>query len=237
MTKTPVVFLPGTLCNGKLWEPQIRSLESSADCIVADLTRSDTIRGMAEDVLAEAPSQFSLAGLSLGGIVALEIMRLAPERVKKLALLDTNPFLPTEKQLAGWKRLLESEKPLGFVHEITDNLITSLLHPDHWQDVQLTELLHQMAEDIGTEGYVNQLKAVKAREELITVLPTIHCPTLIIVGQQDIICPLSMSEYLRDHIKNSSLEVINHAGHLPTLERPDEVSRLMKEWLSSSPSN
>ena len=187
---------------------------------------------MAEDILAKAPEQFALAGLSLGGIVALEIMRLAPDRVLKLALLDTNPFLPTEEQLKGWKKLLSSRPPTDLAIKMTEKLIPSLLHENHQSNEVLQKTLYEMADSVGTEGYINQLKVVKSRDEQTTILSKIQCPTLIIVGKQDTVCPPSMSEYLNEKITHSELHIIDQAAHLPTLEQPAVVNDLMKKWLS-----
>ncbi|WP_303968577.1 alpha/beta hydrolase [Sporosarcina ureae] len=233
MKKTPLLLLPGTLCNEELWKPQIDALQELAISHVPDLSKIDTIKGLAVDVLEKAPKQFALAGLSLGGIVALEIMRLAPERVLKLALIDTNPFLPTEKQQAGWQEVLTSDLSADFAVKMTEKLISSLFHIEQQDDPELQETLYRMAASVGTDGYINQLKAVKSREEQTTILSAIQCPTIIVVGKQDTVCPPSMSEYLHEQIAHSELHLIDQAAHLPTLEQPVIVNELMKKWLSN----
>lgn len=232
MKKIPLILLPGTLCDERLWQHQVKALEDIVEITIVDISRSDTIKGIAKDVLAEAPERFALAGLSLGGIVALEIMRLEPERVLKLALFDTNPNPPREEQLVGWQKVLDSEKTAQFIHEITDELLPALIHPDRQNDEELKRTIHQMAASIGTEGYIRQLKAVRSREDQRSVLSTILCPTMLFVGQQDIVCPPSLSEYMQQQIPHAEMVVIENAGHLPTLEQPSVVNEQMNYWLS-----
>lgn len=229
--KIPLVLLPGTLCDARLWQYQLRSLDDIADITVGDLSRHDTIKDLAEDVLSEAPKEFILAGLSLGGIVALEIMRIAPERVLKLALLDTNPFPPRIEQRSTWDRYFEMIANNQFMDITKEHLLPVLIHPDKQKDKEVVSVILQMAEKVGEKAYINQLKAVMNREDQRTILPSIKCPTMIIVGKEDHICPVHMSEYMAATVPNAKIEIIENAGHLVTLEQPEKVSRHLREWL------
>ncbi|KWW21828.1 MULTISPECIES: alpha/beta hydrolase [Peribacillus] len=229
MQKVPLILLPGTLCDERLWESL--KLSDLADVKVCDVSKADTIEGMAKSVLKEAPDRFALAGLSLGGIISLEIMRIAPERVLKLALLDTNPYPPQPEQISGWERLIEMADN-GLFLDITHNhLLPVLIHPDRRNDEALVSTIIEMAEKVGKAGYINQLKAVMTRSDQRPILSSIECPTMILTGKEDVVCPVHMSEFLQENIREARLEIVNHSGHLSTLEQPEKVSALLRAWL------
>ncbi|MED3984996.1 alpha/beta hydrolase [Peribacillus simplex] len=230
MDKVPLILLPGTLCDERLWETV--NLADLADVKVCDVSKADTIEGIAKSVLEEAPDKFALAGLSLGGIISLEIMSLAPERVMKLALLDTNPNPPTLEQIEGWERFIDMANNGQFLDITINHLLPVLIHPVRRNDESLVSKIIDMAEKIGIEGYINQLKAVMTRSDQRPILPAIACPTMILIGRDDRVCPLHMSEFLSENIPTSSLEIISHSGHLSPLEQPEKVSAALRKWLS-----
>ncbi|WP_148357679.1 alpha/beta fold hydrolase [Peribacillus simplex] len=230
MDKVPLILLPGTLCDERLWETV--NLADLADVKVCDVSKADTIEGIAKSVLEEAPDKFALAGLSLGGIISLEIMSLAPERVMKLALLDTNPNPPTLEQIEGWERFIDMANNGQFLDITINHLLPVLIHPDRRNDEALVSKIIDMAEKIGIEGYINQLKAVMTRSDQRPILPAIACPTMILAGREDRVCPLHMSEYLTENIPTASLEIVSHSGHLSPLEQPEKVSAALRKWLS-----
>ncbi|MGE7904687.1 alpha/beta fold hydrolase [Peribacillus sp. NPDC094092] len=230
MDKVPLILLPGTLCDERLWETV--NLSDLADVRICDVSKADTIEGIAQAVLEEAPDKFALAGLSLGGIISLEIMRLAPERVMKLALLDTNPNPPTLEQIEGWERFIDMANNGQFLDITTQHLLPVLIHPDRRNDEALVSKIIDMAEKIGIAGYINQLKAVMTRSDQRPILPAIACPTMILAGREDRVCPLHMSEYLTENIPSASLEIVGHSGHLSPLEQPEKVSAALRKWLS-----
>ncbi|WP_285767317.1 alpha/beta hydrolase [Peribacillus sp. SI8-4] len=229
MKKVPLMLLPGTLCDERLWESV--NLSDMADVRVCDVTKADTIEGLAKSVLKEAPDRFALAGLSLGGIISLEIMRLAPERVIKLALLDTNPSPPQPEQISGWGRFIEMANNGQFLDITRNHLLPVLIHPDRRSDEALVSKIIDMANKVGPKGYINQLKAVMTRSDQRPILSDIQCPTVILVGREDAVCPVHMSEFLQKNIPEASLEIVNHSGHLITLEQPGKVSSLLRDWL------
>ena len=230
MAKVPLILLPGTLCDERLWETV--NLSDLADVKVCDVSKADTLEGIAKSVLEEAPDKFALAGLSLGGIISLEIMRIAPERVIKLALLDTNPNPPSLEQIEGWERFIDMANNGQFLDITINHLLPVLIHPHRRNDEGLVSTIIDMAEKVGIEGYINQLKAVMTRSDQRPILSTISCPTMILVGREDRVCPLRMSEFLTENIPAANLEIISHSGHLSPLEQPEKVSAALREWLS-----
>jgi pimeloyl-ACP methyl ester carboxylesterase len=231
MKKEALVLLPGTLCDERLWEHQLEHLTDVSDPFVSMLTEADTIEGMAESVLKHAPERFALAGLSLGGIVAMEVIRQAPERVTRLALLDSNPHGPKPEQLESWKDLISKVKSGQFQSIVEENLLPNLIHPSRQEDSSLVSTIRDMAEDIGPEVYVQQLKAVSTRSDLREGLREISVPTLLLVGRDDQICPLSFHEEMQAYILKSRLVVVDHCGHLSSLERQEEVTAALRNWL------
>ncbi|WP_299742204.1 alpha/beta fold hydrolase [Rossellomorea sp. y25] len=231
MKKEALVFLPGTLCDERLWEHQLEHLTDVSDPSVSMLTGADTIEGMAESVLKHAPERFALAGLSLGGIVAMEVIRQAPERVTRLALLNSNPHGPKPEQLESWKSLMSKVESGQFQSIVEEKLLPNLIHPGRQEDDQLVSTIKDMAERVGPEGYVQQLMAVSTRSDLREGLRQINVPTLLLVGREDQVCPLSLHEEMQATISESRLVIVDDCGHLSSLERPEEVTAALRNWL------
>jgi pimeloyl-ACP methyl ester carboxylesterase len=230
--KTPVVFLPGLLCDAQLWQPQVVGLGPSIEPWVADLMRDDTIAGMAKRTLAEAPfPKFALAGLSMGGYVAQEIMRQAPERVERLALLDTQarPEAPEarERRLA-LMALAEKGEFMG----VTDRLMPLLVHGSRLADSPLVELIKDMAKNIGLDAFLRQQRAIMDRPDSRESLWKIRCPTLVLCGESDMLTPKDRHEEIAAAIRGSTLVVLPGCGHMSTLEKPLEVNRALSAWLT-----
>ena len=233
MKKTPLVLLPGLLCDAQLWQPQVENLTDIADIWIADHTRSNTMAGVARDVLADAPfASFALAGLSMGGYIALEIMRQAPQRVAKLALLDTaaGAELPEQTQ-----RRLEfiALAEYGEFPRVTEVLLPLLIPPSRLDQPALPGVVKSMAQNVGEKAFVRQQRAIMSRADSLGLLATIACPTLVLCGRQDALTPLSRHEEIAAGIKNARLEVIEDCGHLSTLERPDAVNVALRRWLAA----
>jgi pimeloyl-ACP methyl ester carboxylesterase len=230
--KTPLILLPGLLCDEALWAPQIAALSDLATGSVADLTRDDSISGMARRVLAQAPPRFALAGLSMGGYVAQEIMRQAPERVMRLALLDTSARADTPERLAQRRGFIELAQK-GEFHGITPRMLPIYLHPDHLRDEAITEAVLAMAQHVGRDGYLRQQQAIMGRPDGRDDLKRIAVPTLVLCGRDDQATPLKLHEEMAALISDSTLVVIDRCGHMSTLEKPLEVSAAMRRWLTS----
>lgn len=230
---TPLVLLPGLLCDGALWSPMIDALADIAHCHVADLTRDDSVRAMARRVLDEAPwAEFALAGFSMGGYVAFEVMRQAPGRITRLALLDTGAG-PDSPERADERRrgiaLARTDK--GFM-TIARLLLSSMLHPDRADDPVLGAALRTMAERVGREGYVRQQTAILARPDSRPLLATIQCPTLVLCGREDHRAPLTWHEEMATGIPGAVLEIIEDSGHMVTLEQPTATAAALRRWLA-----
>ena len=183
----PLILLPGLLCNRNLWAHQLDHLAHVAELAVADLTHHDSVQEMAEAVLADAPARFSLAGLSMGGYVALEVMRQAPQRVDRLALLNTSARPDAAEQSARRRDLIRLSE-VGTFKGITSRLLPLLLHEEALDDSLLVGAVVAMAEDVGQEGFVRQQRAILARPDSRPGLGGIVCPTLIIGGDSDPRC-------------------------------------------------
>lgn len=231
--KPGLVLIPGLLCDALLWEAQIKALAGQAACWVADHTGSDTMAGVAADVLREAPfERFALAGLSMGGYVALEIVRRAAQRVDRLALLDTSARPDTPEQLEKRKGLIDLARRGRFIG-VTQALLPLLLHGTRLGDRKLVDTVKEMARNTGKEAFIKQEHAIMSRADSVPLLPTIGCPTLVLCGRQDALTPLKRHEEMAGAIPGASLYIVDDCGHLSTLEQPAAVSGAFKRWLSA----
>ncbi len=233
MTARPaLVLLPGLVCDGALWAYQAQHVADLAAVHIADLTRHESIAAMAETVLDEAPPAFALAGLSMGGYVALEVVRRAPERVTRLALFDTTARADTREK-ARQRRFLLRLAQRGRFKGVTPRLLPQLIHPDRLGDAALAAAVLAMAERVGQAAFIRQETALLARADGRHNLAAIACPTLVVCGRQDALTPLELSEELARLIPRARLAVIEDCGHLPTMERPEEATALLREWLTA----
>ncbi|WP_394140128.1 alpha/beta fold hydrolase [Cytobacillus oceanisediminis] len=231
MGKEPLILLPGTLCDHRLWGHQVQHLADIADISIGDITKDDTIKGMAKSILANAPEKFALAGLSLGGIVAMEVVHQAPERVTNLALLDSNPNGPKPEQIEAWEKfnVMVDE---GRFSEITEKfLLPNLIHKNRLADKRLIATICDMAEKVGPEAYKRQLKAVASRSDATDKLKRIQCPTLLLVGREDAVCPVEFHKQMSFLIPNSKLAVVEDCGHLSSMEQPAIITLYLRQWL------
>jgi len=189
--------------------------------------------GVARDVLADTPfSSFALAGLSMGGYIALEIMRQAPQRVAKLALLDTAAGAEQPEQTLRRMDLIALAKR-GKFRDITDTLLPLLIHPDRLGESALTNVIKSMAKNIGKQAFVRQQHAIMSRADSLGLLTGITCPTLVLCGRQDALTPVARHEEIAAGIRSARLEVIEDCGHLSTLEKPAEVNAALRRWLAT----
>ena len=228
---TKLVLVPGLLCTKALWAPQLAALGDIAAMTVADHTRHDSMAAIAEAILAVAPERFALAGLSMGGFIAFEIVRQAPQRVTKLALLDTSarPDLPERKA----QRLARDElaRRQG-ASAVQDELMPALIHKDRLADKAFIDTVRQMAVDTGAEALQRQHAAIMGRLDSRPLLASIRCPTLVIVGREDALTPPELAQEMASGIAGAKLEIIPDCGHLSTMEQPDAVNRAMRAWLT-----
>jgi pimeloyl-ACP methyl ester carboxylesterase len=230
--KQPLVLLPGLLCDAALWKPQLSDLADIADYFLADLTEYETMKDMAASVLRDSPwKDFALAGLSMGGYVAQEIMRQAPQRVTRLALLDTRSRPEHAEETERRHQFMKLAQAERVFTPVTNRMLPLMLHESRVKDAALVTIIREMAERTGIEGYIRQQKAIIARPDFRPLLPSIRCPTLVLCGRQDRLTPIENSEELAQAIPKSKLVVVEECGHLSTLERPAEVNRATRKWL------
>jgi len=229
----PVVFLPGLLCDAQLWEPQVDGLRGRIRPWVADLGRDDTMADMARRVLAEAPfERFALCGLSMGGYVALEVMRQAPERVERLALLDTQAVSETPE--ARERRLaLIALAERGKFPQVIERLLPLELYAPRLADAALVGVIKSMARNVGQEAYLRQQRAIMIRPDSTATLRWIACPTLILCGEHDQLTPRARHEEMAAAVPGATLVVLAECGHMSTLERPAETNRALAGWLGT----
>ncbi|PKM30819.1 MAG: alpha/beta hydrolase [Gammaproteobacteria bacterium HGW-Gammaproteobacteria-11] len=226
----PLILLPGLLCDDALWAHQVTHLADVAIPQVADLCGADTLPMMAAAILQQAPDQFALAGLSMGGYLALEIIRQAPWRVVRLALLATHARADSREQ-SERRRRLQRLAQTGRFATIAPMMLAQLLHPEHVQDKQLAAVLMAMAERIGATAFVRQQQAILERADSRELLPAIRCPTLLICGAQDQLVPRALMQEMAEVIPGAQLAVVENAGHLLPLEQPQVVTALLRDWL------
>jgi pimeloyl-ACP methyl ester carboxylesterase len=227
---TPLVLVPGLLCDGRLWSHQVAYLSDVADPVVTEVPTSGSVGGMARDVLRRAPETFALAGLSMGGYVALEIMRQAPERVTALALLDTSARADTWEQTQSRLELLRLAEAGRFA-EVPRLLLPRILHPARLADEDLISTVVGMASAVGPEAFERQERAIMARPDSRGDLASIGCPTLVLCGREDELTPPHLHEEMAEHIPGAQLHVVDECGHLSTLERPAQVNEALRDWL------
>jgi pimeloyl-ACP methyl ester carboxylesterase len=231
MAERPALLLvPGLLCDAALWAPQVEALSDLADCRIADLTQDDSVEAMAERAVAGMPERFAVAGLSMGGYVALAIMAAMPGRVERLALLDTSARADTPEQSRRRRGLIELADR-GEFKGVTPRLLPMLIHPARIHDEPLTSVVMAMAERTGKEAFLRQQRAIMGRPDRRPLLPKIHVPTLVLCGAEDALTPVELSRELASSIATGRLVVVPDCGHLSTLERPEPTNAALRRWL------
>lgn len=230
MKRIPLIFLPGLLCDAHLWQHQADALADLADPRTADLSADDSIAAMAARVLENAPKRFALCALSMGGYVAFEIMKQAPERVTKLALFDTSARPDNAKRAAVRKAGIASLKHGKFAG-VTEKLLPQLVHEAHVHGRVAKDIM-AMAVRVGGEVYIRQQTAILERGDYLPGLKDINIPTLVAVGDADVLTPVADALQIHWGIAGSKFHLFRNCGHLPALEVPDETTALLRKWLA-----
>lgn len=228
----PTLLLPGLTGTARLYEPQIPVLWQYGSVIIADHRRDDSIAAIARRVLDQAPACFSLLGLSMGGYIAFEILRQAPARVARLALLDTTARPDTAEQSARRLELIAQARA-GRFGELADLLYPVLVHPERLNDQPLRELVRGMAMETGAEAFIRQETAIMGRPDSRPHLAAVGCPTWVLVGDADQLTPPDRAQEMAAGIRGARLVVIPACGHLSTLEQPQRVNAALIEWLAA----
>ena len=227
----PIVLIPGLTCSARLYADQIPALWRFGPVTVADHTRDDSMAAIARRILAAAPPRFALAGLSMGGYIAFEIMRQAPERVARLALLDTGARAEAPEQAERRKVVIALAKS-GRYSEIADIAFPIYVHRNRHNDAALKQIVRTMAAETGVEAYLRQQQAIISRPDSRPRLGAIKCPALVLVGDGDEATPPELAREIAGAIGDARLVVVAECGHLSTLEQPEKVTAALIDWMS-----
>ncbi len=232
MSPANVLVLPGLLEDADAFEQVITGTAGIATCVVADMTRADTIAGLAREAIKQAPAgPLLLAGHSMGGYVALEILRQAPERIARLALLNTHAR-PDSAEATENRRRLMALADRDFEGVVT-SLLPKLMTPEHLKDPVLTGIIGSMAHGIGKDAFKRQQCAIIARIDSRPGLAAIRCPTLVIAARHDALMPVELLEELARGIPGARLAIVEDSGHMASIEQPGKVLELMREWIAA----
>lgn len=229
----PLLLLPGLMCDARLFEPQITAFSAERAVQVGCLTTADSIESMAADVLRSAPRQFALAGLSMGGIVAMEMIRQAPSRIMKLALLDTNPLAESAEVATVRAKQIDRVVNGDLVSVMRDELKPNYLANGPAR-ARVLDLCMAMANDLGPAVFERQARALMTRPDQTRTLSSVDVPALVLMGESDTLCPLERHQLMHSLIPSSRLATVAGAGHMPTLEQPDITNGEIRQWLHSS---
>lgn len=227
-----IVFAPGMMCDARLFAHQIAALKGDHDCIVADFSRDQSIEAMAARLLAQAPARFYLAGLSMGGIVALEVMREAPSRVVGLALMDTTPLADALERRAMREAQMQRANAGDLARLVIEDLNPNYLSARTKRDQALVAEIFAMAQDLGADVFIRQSRALINRRDNIDVLCAIACPVDVICGEEDALCPLALHRAMADEIAGARLTVIPSCGHLASMEAPEIVTSVLRAGMA-----
>lgn len=232
MSNETLIFVPGLSCTADLFAPQIAALHESRPVVVADHTLDDSIEGIARRLLVETPGLVAVAGLSMGGYVALEAMRQAPDRVARLALLDTSARADTDDARARRQEQIALAEA-GRFDDVKAQLWPRLVHPRRLDDRALKQTVLSMMDEIGPDTFVRQQRAIMGRHDARSWLSQVEIPTLVVVGDADAITPPEHAREMAEMVEWASLVVVPDCGHLSSLERPEPVIAAMRAWLAA----
>jgi pimeloyl-ACP methyl ester carboxylesterase len=226
----PILLVPGLVSSPRIYAPVMPALWGKGPLTVANHIRDDNMAAIARRILDEAPPRFALAGHSMGGYIAFEIMRQAPERVSRLALLNTQAR-PDAPEATSRRRSQIARAQAGELREVLDELFPIFVHPMRRDRADLLQLVHDMGNDVGVEAFIRQQRAIIARADSRPTLATITCPTLVLTGDEDLAIPNSLSKEMADGIAGAKLVILPQCGHLSQVEQPEATAHALVEWL------
>ncbi|WP_186017417.1 alpha/beta fold hydrolase [Burkholderia gladioli] len=229
---TPIVLIPGLLCTAEVFAPQIPALWPHGPVTVASTLEGDSIAAMAAAILANAPPRFALVGFSMGGYLAHEILRRAPERVTRLALLSTSARADQPIQIEMRQALLEAAT-LGDYDTVLANATLNTAHVSLRRDPVFAATKRRMAADIGRAAFARQTAAVIGRPDSRRELPSIAVPSLVLVGDSDPVTPPEFAREMAEAIPGAKLVIVPECGHTSPLERPEAVNVALRDWLAA----
>ncbi len=232
-----ILFIPGLLCDRRLFEAQIAHLnDKGANCVVADITQFDRTVSMAESIIKTnlvAGGDWTIVALSMGGYVTFDLLRLASDKISRLVLMNTSARADTDEQKQVRQGLIELADR-GQFNGVTPRLLPRLLHPSNLTNEKLTSLVKTMAESIGKEAFIRQQTAIMHRPDNRPLLPKIQQPTMVIGGDGDVITPPEILKEISGLIKDSKFSLIPNAGHLTPMESPLKINHLLDDFILKS---
>jgi pimeloyl-ACP methyl ester carboxylesterase len=228
----PILLIPGLALSSRIFAPVVPALWRFGPVTIANHIRDDNMGAIARRILAEAPPRFALAGHSMGGYIAFEILRQAPERVARLALINTQARPDTADATARRHGMIARAR-CGEYRAVLDELFPGFVHPSRQQDAALRQLVHDMGDDVGPEAFIRQQIAVIGRPDSRPSLAWIKCPTLVLSGDQDNTIPNALSMEMANGIPEAKLKILPNCGHLPQVEQPQATADALVEWLRS----
>lgn len=230
MSREPVVFLPGMMCDARIFTPQINDLSRDTAVTVAPITGGDRIEEIASGLLDVLPHRFALAGLSMGGIVAMEVLRRAPDRVTRLALMDTNSLAETPQSASAYEPFIIKLRT-GAVAEAAQMMLGPEVLAAGPGRAAILSLVEHMAEDMGPDTIIQQTRALQRRRDYQAVLRRCKVPVLVLCGAEDQLTPVKRHSFMADLIPYANLVVVPGAGHLPVLEQPEATCAALRDWM------
>lgn len=226
----PILLVPGLVSSPRIFAPVVPAMWQFGPVTMANHIRDDSMGAIARRILAEAPPRFALAGHSMGGYIAFEIMRQAPDRVAKLALINTQAR-PDTPEATVRRRGQIARAQAGEYRAILDELFPGFVHPSRREDSGLRQLVHDMGDDVGADAFVRQQTAVMGRADSRPTLAVIACPTLVLTGDEDNTIPNALSVEMAQGIPGAKLAILPQCGHLPQVEQPQATADALVEWL------
>jgi pimeloyl-ACP methyl ester carboxylesterase len=225
-----VVFLPGLMCDARLFGPQIADLSRERGVLVAPTTEGERIEEIASGLLDAMPRRFALTGHGMGGMVAMEILRRAPERISRLALLSTHPLAETPQQAAERDPRIIRARTGRLAEALAQDIPPQAVAESGWRG-EIMALLKDMAQGLGPEAYVRQSRALQRRRDQQATLRRVAVPTLVLCGEADPVTPVKRHSFMADLIPGAVLRVLPGVGHYPSLEAPDATAQALRDWL------
>lgn len=228
----PLVLLPGMMCDARLFGPQIAELSADYAVMVAPITQGERIEEIASSLLDQLPRRFALAGHSMGGIVAMEILRRAPDRVSRLALISTNPLAEAPQAAAEREPQIIKVRTGRLSDVMRDKMKPDYLAPGPYRQ-EILSMIMDMADTLGPEVFVRQSRALQRRKDQQAVMSKAKVSTLVLCGAHDALCPVKRHEFMAELIPHSDLVVLPDSGHFPMLEQPSETTAALRDWMNA----
>ncbi|MFC6638709.1 alpha/beta fold hydrolase [Sulfitobacter sp. JBTF-M27] len=226
----PLVLLPGMMCDARLFGPQIAELSADMAVMVAPITQGERIEEIASTLLDLLPARFALAGLAMGGIVAMELLRRAPDRITRIALMCTNPLAETPAIAADREPQIVKARSGRLLEVMREEMKPNYLAPGPHR-AEVLDLVVDMAEALGPDVFIRQSRALQRRKDQQAVLRKCRTPALILCGEHDQLCPVKRHTFMAELIPYAELVVLESSGHLPTLEQPDATTAALRSWM------